>query len=183
MWLLFQFFSYKNNWVLEWWLLIFKFCDCLYSIDKQLLTRVFQLSRNAFYAFYKITIYNFCHSMKIFERILDARLRRIAAITPNQCGFVKGSGTSDAISVDRWKKYKTVGCAKNSLKTVKNPSHDFLKSSQKPSLKLPKFHLKTVKYLFVILLEWPEEKFITINILFSKIKEMKNILKPIIDQL
>lgn len=39
--------------------------------------------------------------MKIFERILDARLRQIATITANQCGFVKGSGTTDAIHAAR----------------------------------------------------------------------------------
>jgi len=42
-----------------------------------------------------------CHSMKIFERVLDARLRRIITTTPNQCGCVKGSGTSDAIHAVR----------------------------------------------------------------------------------
>jgi len=41
------------------------------------------------------------HALKIFERILDARLRRIVTITPNQCGFVKGCGTSDAIHAVR----------------------------------------------------------------------------------
>lgn len=39
--------------------------------------------------------------MKIFERILDARLRQISTITANQCGFVKGSGTTDAIHAAR----------------------------------------------------------------------------------
>jgi len=39
--------------------------------------------------------------MKIFERVLDARLRHIVTITPNQCGFVKGSGTSDVIHAVR----------------------------------------------------------------------------------
>uniref|UniRef100_A0A914X4N9 Reverse transcriptase domain-containing protein n=1 Tax=Plectus sambesii TaxID=2011161 RepID=A0A914X4N9_9BILA len=42
-----------------------------------------------------------CHAMKIFERIIDARLRKIISITPNQCGFVKGSGTTDAIHAAR----------------------------------------------------------------------------------
>jgi len=42
-----------------------------------------------------------CHSMKIFERVLDARLRRIITTTPNQCGFVRRSGTSDAIHAVR----------------------------------------------------------------------------------
>lgn len=39
--------------------------------------------------------------MKIFERVIDARLRKIITITPNQCGFVKGSGTTDAIHAVR----------------------------------------------------------------------------------
>ncbi len=37
------------------------------------------------------------HTMKIFERVLDSRLRGIINISPNQCGFVKGQGTTDAI--------------------------------------------------------------------------------------
>jgi len=56
-----------------------------------------------------------CRAMKIFERIVDARMRAIIAITPNQCGFVKGSGTSDAILavrilLDRHRE-KNVPCA------------------------------------------------------------------------
>ena len=42
-----------------------------------------------------------CHSMKIFERVLDARLRGIVEISTNQCGFVKGCGTTDAIHAAR----------------------------------------------------------------------------------
>lgn len=42
-----------------------------------------------------------CHTMKIFERILDNRLRQIITITPNQCGFVKGRGTTDAMHAAR----------------------------------------------------------------------------------
>ncbi|EYC25573.1 hypothetical protein Y032_0011g1280 [Ancylostoma ceylanicum] len=42
-----------------------------------------------------------CHTMKIFERILDSRLRAIVSTTPNQCGFVKGCGTTDAIHAAR----------------------------------------------------------------------------------
>ena len=42
-----------------------------------------------------------CHAMKIFERVLDTRLRNIATITPNQCGFVRGCGTTDAIHAAR----------------------------------------------------------------------------------
>ncbi|ROI46634.1 putative RNA-directed DNA polymerase from transposon X-element [Anabarilius grahami] len=38
-----------------------------------------------------------CHTMKIFKRTIDARLRKIVTITPNQCGFVQRSGTTDAI--------------------------------------------------------------------------------------
>jgi hypothetical protein len=39
--------------------------------------------------------------MKIFERVLDARLRSIVDISPNQCGFVKNCGTTDAIHAAR----------------------------------------------------------------------------------
>lgn len=42
-----------------------------------------------------------CHTMKIFERIIDARIRAIVEISPNQCGFVKGCGTTDAIHAAR----------------------------------------------------------------------------------
>ncbi|ROL42668.1 RNA-directed DNA polymerase from mobile element jockey [Anabarilius grahami] len=42
-----------------------------------------------------------CHAMKIFEQTIDARLRKIVTITPNQCGFVQGSGTTDAIHAAR----------------------------------------------------------------------------------
>ncbi|MGL4932411.1 MAG: RNA-directed DNA polymerase, partial [Aeromonas sp.] len=38
-----------------------------------------------------------CHAMKIFERVIDTRLRKIISISPNQCGFVRGRGTTDAI--------------------------------------------------------------------------------------
>ncbi|EYC36186.1 hypothetical protein Y032_0925g3063 [Ancylostoma ceylanicum] len=38
-----------------------------------------------------------CHTMKIFERILDSRLRAIVSTTANQCGFVKDCGAIDAI--------------------------------------------------------------------------------------
>lgn len=39
--------------------------------------------------------------MKIFERVLDQLLRSIVTITSNQCGFVKGCGTTDAIHAVR----------------------------------------------------------------------------------
>lgn len=35
--------------------------------------------------------------MKIFEQIINARLRKIIIITPNQCGFIKGKGMMDTI--------------------------------------------------------------------------------------
>ncbi len=55
--------------------------------------------------------------MKIFERVLDRRLRSLVDITPNQCGFVKGCGTTDAIHAARLlmekhrEKYKPVHMA------------------------------------------------------------------------
>ncbi|VDO84953.1 unnamed protein product [Heligmosomoides polygyrus] len=41
------------------------------------------------------------HSMKIFERILDRRIREIVKLSNNQCGFVSGCGTIDAIHAAR----------------------------------------------------------------------------------
>lgn len=38
-----------------------------------------------------------CHCMKIFERVLDAHLCAIVSMMPNQCGFVQGKGTNNAI--------------------------------------------------------------------------------------
>lgn len=42
-----------------------------------------------------------CHTMKIFEQESDQRLRSIVTITSNQCVFVKGCGTTDAIHAVR----------------------------------------------------------------------------------
>ncbi|VDO82785.1 unnamed protein product [Heligmosomoides polygyrus] len=37
------------------------------------------------------------HNMKIFERVVDGRIRDIVQLSSNQCGFVAGCGTVDAI--------------------------------------------------------------------------------------
>lgn len=37
------------------------------------------------------------HTMKIYERIIDTRLRSIVLLHDNQCGFVKGRSTTEAI--------------------------------------------------------------------------------------
>ncbi|KAK6763040.1 hypothetical protein RB195_023658 [Necator americanus] len=37
-----------------------------------------------------------CHTMKVFERVLEARLRKIVSVSLNQCGFVKDCSTIDA---------------------------------------------------------------------------------------
>ncbi|EYC23526.1 hypothetical protein Y032_0015g2703 [Ancylostoma ceylanicum] len=42
-----------------------------------------------------------CDTMKIFECILDSRLRAIVSTMANQCGFVKDCGTIDAIHAAR----------------------------------------------------------------------------------
>ncbi|KAK6737186.1 hypothetical protein RB195_019713 [Necator americanus] len=42
-----------------------------------------------------------CHTMKIFERVLEARLRKIVSFSLNQCGFVKDCSTMDAIHAAR----------------------------------------------------------------------------------
>ncbi|KAL6729362.1 hypothetical protein Aduo_000423 [Ancylostoma duodenale] len=41
------------------------------------------------------------HTMKIFERIIDRRIREIVQLSPNQCGFVSGCGTTNAIHAAR----------------------------------------------------------------------------------
>ena len=41
------------------------------------------------------------HAMKIFERVLDSRLRKIVDINEKQFGFRKGVGTTDAIFILR----------------------------------------------------------------------------------
>ncbi|VDO65843.1 unnamed protein product [Heligmosomoides polygyrus] len=41
------------------------------------------------------------HSMKIFERILDRRIREIVRLSDNQCAFVSGCGTIGAIHAAR----------------------------------------------------------------------------------
>ncbi len=38
-----------------------------------------------------------CHTMKILERIVDKRIRACVQISSQQCGFVKGKATTDAI--------------------------------------------------------------------------------------
>jgi hypothetical protein len=42
-----------------------------------------------------------CHTMKIFQRVLDARIRNIVNITTNECDFVKRCETTDAIHAAR----------------------------------------------------------------------------------
>ncbi|KAK6755903.1 hypothetical protein RB195_014349 [Necator americanus] len=42
-----------------------------------------------------------CHTMKIFERVLEALLRKIVSVSLNQCGFVKDCSTIDAIHAVR----------------------------------------------------------------------------------
>lgn len=41
------------------------------------------------------------HTMKIFERILDKRIRDVVELSVNQCGFVQNCGTTDAIHSTR----------------------------------------------------------------------------------
>ncbi|VDM75076.1 unnamed protein product [Strongylus vulgaris] len=41
------------------------------------------------------------HTLKIFGRVLEKRLRAIIKLPSNQCGFVKGAGTADAIHTVR----------------------------------------------------------------------------------
>ena len=42
-----------------------------------------------------------CHSMKLYERVDENRLRNIVSISEEQFGFVKGKSTTDAIFAQR----------------------------------------------------------------------------------
>ena len=42
-----------------------------------------------------------CHTMKIWERMIDTRLRTQVSIHKNQCGFIGGKSTTDAIQATR----------------------------------------------------------------------------------
>ncbi|KAK6757544.1 hypothetical protein RB195_015388 [Necator americanus] len=50
---------------------------------------------------YRPIPYVLCHTMKVFERVLEACLRKIVSVSPNQCGFVKDCSTIDAIHAVR----------------------------------------------------------------------------------
>jgi hypothetical protein len=56
-------------------------------------------------------------AMKIFERTLDARIQKIATLTLNPCGFVKGLRTTDTIHAVR--------LLKRHRENNKSRSHDF----------------------------------------------------------
>jgi Reverse transcriptase (RNA-dependent DNA polymerase)/Endonuclease/Exonuclease/phosphatase family len=95
-----------------------------------------------------------CHSMKIFERIIDARIRNIVTITPNQCGFVKGRGTTDAIHAARLllekhrEKNKTVHMAFLDLeKAFDRVPHDLIWHSLR-SHHVPEAYVNWVKLLY-----------------------------------
>ncbi|KAK6729992.1 hypothetical protein RB195_006814 [Necator americanus] len=42
-----------------------------------------------------------CHTVKVFERVLEARLRKIVSVSLMECGFVKDCSTIDAINAVR----------------------------------------------------------------------------------
>ncbi|KAK6729724.1 hypothetical protein RB195_006652 [Necator americanus] len=54
-----------------------------------------------------------CHTIKVFERILEVRLRKIVSVSLNQCGFVKDCSTIDAIHAVRIlpEKYREKNCS------------------------------------------------------------------------
>ena len=45
----------------------------------------------------KLPVEVMCHSMKLYERGHENRLRNVASINEEQFGFVKGKSTTDAI--------------------------------------------------------------------------------------
>ena len=48
------------------------------------------------------------HAMKVLDRVIDDRLRRMIDIDDMQCGFMKGKGTVDAIFTMRQLQEKTI---------------------------------------------------------------------------
>lgn len=42
-----------------------------------------------------------CHTFKLYERVFDMRIRGIVEIHPNQCGFIGGRSTTEAIQALR----------------------------------------------------------------------------------
>ncbi|ETN75476.1 hypothetical protein NECAME_12343 [Necator americanus] len=71
-----------------------------------------------------------CHTMKVFERVLEARLRKIVSVSLNQCGFVKSCSTMDAIHAARIllernieRRIKAFDCVPHELLKVSMGSH------------------------------------------------------------
>jgi hypothetical protein len=95
-----------------------------------------------------------CHAMKIFERIIDSRLREIAKIKINQSGFVKGCGTTDPTHAARLllekhrEKDKTVHAAFLDLeKAFDRVPHDLIWHSLRSHM-VPEAYVDWVKLLY-----------------------------------
>lgn len=60
-----------------------------------------------------------CHKMKLWERVIDARLRRLINISKNQFGFMPGRSTTEAIHLlqQLMKSYRERGNIRKDLET------------------------------------------------------------------
>ena len=95
-----------------------------------------------------------CHTMKIFEQIINNRIGHIVTITPNQCGFVRGSSTTDAIHAVRLlverhrEKNKSIHVAFLDLeKAFDRVPHDLIWHSLRSHL-VPEEYVEWIKMLY-----------------------------------
>lgn len=90
-----------------------------------------------------------CHTMKIFKQVIEGWLQKIFSVLPNQCGFVQGHGTTDAIHAT-WlllerhcEKKKPVHMAVLDLeKAFDRVPHDFIPEG------VPEAHVTWIKPLY-----------------------------------
>ncbi|KAK6742396.1 hypothetical protein RB195_009953 [Necator americanus] len=92
--------------------------------------------------------------MKVFERVLEARLRKIVSVSLNQCGFVKDCSTIDAIHAVRIllekhrEKNRSVHLAFLDLeKAFDRVPHELLRMSMR-SHKVPEEYVRWTKLLY-----------------------------------
>ncbi|KAK6744984.1 hypothetical protein RB195_011597 [Necator americanus] len=97
-----------------------------------------------------------CHTLKVSERVLEARLRKIVSVSLNQCGFVKDCNTMDAIHAVRIllekhrEKNRSVHLAFLDLeKAFDRVPHELLWMSMR-SHRVPEEYVRWTKLLYAI---------------------------------
>ncbi|KAK6744614.1 hypothetical protein RB195_011378 [Necator americanus] len=92
-----------------------------------------------------------CHTMKVFERVLEARLRKIVSVSLNQCGFVKDCDI-DAIhaSESSWGNIerRTAVCLVFSISESFRPCPTWLLWMSMRSHRVPEEYVRWTKLLY-----------------------------------